>query len=112
MASISTEHRPSRDHYHEMSLDDAFDFLNTIELESGSLVDRLVTFEDAAAWLIERGVCHRGRGPAALRREGVPDDEALAHVRSVRAALREVAHAVSHGRPPDEESLAEVNRAI
>src|SRR4026209_2463440 len=63
----TTEHRPSRDHHHEMSLDDTFDFLNTIELESGSLVDHFETFDDAADWLIGRGVCHSGRGPAALR---------------------------------------------
>lgn len=112
MPSINTEHRPSRDHHHEMSLDDTFDFLNTIELESGSLVDRFQTFDDAAAWLIGRGVCHSGRGPAALRPAGVGDDEALARVNAVRAALRDVAHAVSHGRPPSDDALAEVNRAI
>ena len=60
-----------------MSLDDTFDFLNTIELESGSLVDRFTTFDDVAAWLIERGVCHSGRGPAALRPTGIDDDAAL-----------------------------------
>ena len=40
MPSTNTEHNPSRDHHHEMSLDDTFDFLNTIELESDALVDR------------------------------------------------------------------------
>lgn len=112
MALTNTEHRPSRDHHHEMSLDDTFDFLNTIELESDALVDQFKTFDDAAHWLIARGVCHSARGAAALRPKGVGDDEALARVRSVRAALREVAHAVSDGRPPDQDSLAEVNRAI
>ncbi len=112
MATTNTEHRPSRDHHHEMSLDDTFDFLNTIELESGSLVDRLDSFDDAATWLIDRGVCHSGRGPAALRSPGIDDDHALTRVRTVRAALRDVAHAVSHGRPAEPESLAEVNRAI
>lgn len=112
MPTTNTEHRPSRDHHHEMSLDDTFDFLNTIELESGSLVDRFESFDDAATWLIGRGVCHSGRGPAALRPLGVDDAAALARVRAVRAALRDVAHAVSHGRPAEAESLAEVNRAI
>jgi predicted RNA-binding Zn ribbon-like protein len=111
-SNTNTEHRPSRDHHHGMSLDDTFDVLNTIELESGSLVDHFETFEDAADWLIGRGVCHSGRGPAALRPQGVGDDEALARVRTVREALRDVAHAVSHGRPADPDSLAEVNRAI
>ena len=112
MPLTNTEHTPSRDHHHGMSLDDTFDFLNTIELESGSLVDRFESFDDAATWLIERGVCHSGRGPAALRPSDVDDDAALARVRTVRAALRDVAHAVSHGRPANSESLAEVNRAI
>jgi predicted RNA-binding Zn ribbon-like protein len=108
----TTSHRPSRDHHHEMSLDDTFDFLNTTELESGSLVDHFATFDDAASWLIERGICHGGRGPAALRAGGLGEDEALARVRTVRDALREVAHAVAHERPPDPSALAEVNRAI
>jgi predicted RNA-binding Zn ribbon-like protein len=95
-----------------MSLDDTFDFLNTIELESGSLVDHLETFDDAAEWLLARGVCHSGRGPAALRSAGVTDDEALARIRSVREALREISHAVSEGRPAKAHALAEVNRAI
>ena len=112
MPLTNTEHRPSRDHDHEMSLDDTFDFLNTIELESGSLVDRFESFDDAAQWLIGRGVCHSGRGPAALRPSGVDDEAALERVRAVRAALRDVAHAVSHGRPAEADSLAEVNRAI
>jgi predicted RNA-binding Zn ribbon-like protein len=112
MALTNTEHRPSRDHHHEMSLEDTFDFLNTTELESGSLVDHFKTFDDAASWLLERGICHGGRGTAALVPPGVGDDEALERVRSVRAALREVAHAVSHGRPAGADALAEVNRAI
>ena len=112
MPLTSTEHRPSRDHHHEMSLDDTFDFLNTIELESGSLVDHFESFDDAATWLIGRGVCHSGRGPAALLAPGVGPDDALARVRTVRGALREVAHAISHERPADTSALAEVNRAI
>ncbi len=112
MALTSTQHRPARDHHHEMSLDDTFDFLNTIELESGSLVDRFESFDDAAAWLIGRGVCHSGRGSAALIPPGESDDHALARVRSVRAALRDLAHAVSHGGSPGDASLAEINRAI
>jgi predicted RNA-binding Zn ribbon-like protein len=108
----NTEHRASRDHHHVMSLDDTFDFLNTIELESGSLVDHLTTFEDAASWLLDRGVCHSGKGVSALRPPGTSDDEALDRVRTVRGALREVAQAVHDGRPADPDALAEVNRAI
>jgi predicted RNA-binding Zn ribbon-like protein len=95
-----------------MSLEDTFDFLNTLELESGALVDRLVTFDDAAQWLIDRGICHDGRGSAGLRAGGLSERDALARVRRVRAALREVSDAVVHERSADPEALAEVNRAI
>ena len=108
----NNEHRASRDHHHEMSLDDTFDFLNTIELESGSLVDRLTSFDEAATWLLDRGVCHSGKGVNALRPAGATDGEALDRVRTVRTALREVAQAVHDGRPADPNALAEVNRAI
>ena len=37
---------------------------------------------------------------------------ALDKVRTVRDALREVADAVAHDRPPSDEALSEVNRAI
>jgi predicted RNA-binding Zn ribbon-like protein len=112
MPSKTASHGASQDHHHEMSLDDTYHFLNTIELESGSLVDRLATFDDAAAWLVDRGVCHENLEPAALAASGVTGEEALARVRSVRGALREVAHAVSEDRPPTDAALDEVNRAI
>jgi predicted RNA-binding Zn ribbon-like protein len=112
MSSISiTEHRPSGDHHHEMSLDDTFDFLNTIELESGSLVDRFETFDDVAGWLAGRGICHFD-DYAATPIAGFSDEAALARVRAVRAALREVAHSVADARPADPAAVAEVNRAI
>jgi predicted RNA-binding Zn ribbon-like protein len=110
-AVTNVKHRPSGHHHHEMSLEDTFDFLNTIELESGSLVDHFATFEDAARWLVERGIVHAD-APEELRQGGAGDDQALARVRAVRAALREVAHAVAEGRPADPASIAEVNRAI
>jgi predicted RNA-binding Zn ribbon-like protein len=105
-------HRPTYDHHHGMSLEDTSDFMNTLELESGSLVDRLATFDDAAHWLSERGICHENLAPAALAIYGVTPEQALAKVRSVRQALREVADAVAHDRPPSDAALAEVNRAI
>ena len=110
--SSATTHRPSRDHHHEMSLEDTFDFLNSIELDSGFLVDRFATFDDAANWLIERGICHDGKGSAGLRKGGVSERDALDRIRTVRTALREVSDAVVNARPADPAALAEVNRAI
>src|SRR5688572_23530330 len=77
MPSKTIGHGASPDHHHEMSLDDTYHFLNTIELESGSLVDHFATFDDAADWLVERGVCHEGLEPAALSAAGVTEAEAL-----------------------------------
>jgi predicted RNA-binding Zn ribbon-like protein len=111
MASPSTVHGGSRDHTHELSLEDTFDFLNTIELENGFLDDHFVSFGDAAEWLLDRGVVHRWRA-AANRPTGGAADDALARIRSVRGALREVSDAVVHGRPADPAALAEVNRAL
>jgi len=112
MPLTTAGHAASQNHHHEMSLDDTYHFLNTIELESGSLVDHFVTFNDAADWLVDRGVCHEGLEPSALSAAGVTARDALERVRSVRGALREVAHAVAEDRPPSDDALAEVNRAI
>jgi predicted RNA-binding Zn ribbon-like protein len=111
MTSTRTAHGASRDHTHELSLEDTFDFLNTIELENGFLDDHFVSFREAADWLLDRGVVHRWRA-AASRPTGAAAEEALAKVRSVRGALREVSDAVVHGRPADPAALAEVNRAL
>jgi predicted RNA-binding Zn ribbon-like protein len=105
MTTAMSLHRASGDHRHETSLDDTFDFMNTLELEDGFLVDRLQAASDAARWLAERGVIH---GDIEARNDAV----ALARVRSVREALREVAHAVAEARPADPDAVAEVNRAL
>lgn len=103
--TTNMSHRASGDHEHATSLDDTFDFLNTIALDSGSLVDRFMAPADATGWLVARGIVHDvPRTPSA--------DEALDRIRSVREALREVAHAVAEGRPADLAAIAEVNRAI
>ena len=111
MPLTETVHGPSRDHTHELSLEDTFDFLNTIELENGFLDDHFKTFGDAADWLLERGIVHRWR-IAGDRPTGTAADAALARIRSVRGALREVSDAVAHGRSADSAALAEVNRAL
>jgi predicted RNA-binding Zn ribbon-like protein len=102
-------------HEHGCELDDALDFLNTKELVSGALVDHLETPADAFAWLAARSLVH----PELLEREqrrAVEDPDtgqrALARVRRVRDALREVADAVVEQRKAAPSALAEVNRAM
>jgi predicted RNA-binding Zn ribbon-like protein len=104
-------HGPARDHTHEVSLEDTFDFLNTIELENGFLEDHFASFRDAANWLLERGVVHRWRADLS-RPTGAAADEALDRIKAVRGALREVSDAVVNGRSANPAALMEVNRAL
>ena len=111
MTTTHQVHGAARDHTHELALEDTFDFLNTIELEAGFLQDHFVSFDDAADWLLGRGVVHRWRATES-RPSGAAAERALERVRSVRSALREVSDAVVHGRPANPAALAEVNRAL
>jgi predicted RNA-binding Zn ribbon-like protein len=96
---------PTAPHEHALDLESALDFLNTHELDSGHLVDRLSEPEDASRWFLEQGVLHspdaRGWGDADLQR-----------VRAVRDALREVVDAVVEERRPDRAALDLVNEAL
>lgn len=95
---------PSPAHEHRLSLDAAVEFLNTLELESGTLVDHLHTPGDARAWFVEQGVIHEGRDAWT--------DPDLARVRSVRDALREVLDGVVERRPPDPGAIGVVNAVL
>ena len=92
-------------HEHALDLESALEFLNTHELESGHLVDRLAEPDDASRWFLEQGVLHgpdaRGWASADLER-----------VRAVRDALREVVDAVVEERRPDRAALDLVNDAL
>jgi predicted RNA-binding Zn ribbon-like protein len=110
----STVHRPPRtDHRHDpVSLETAFDFLNTLELEDGALVERLTSLDAAAQWLADNGVVADPRWITRLGKR--PDARAatLDRLITTRTALRDVAHAVAHGEAPDRAALDEVNRAL
>ena len=93
------------DHEHGLDLESALEFLNTHELESGHLIDRLLEPADASRWFVEQGVLHE---PAA---RGWAEDD-LVRVRRVRDALREVVDAVVEERHPDEGAVDLVNRAL
>ncbi len=102
-------------HHHGADLDQAFDFLNTRELESGALVDHLETPDDAFDWLAAHDLVHaelldRERAKATANPETAA--RALARVRRVRDALRELTDAVVQGRAAAPAAIAEVNRAL
>ncbi len=99
----STSHRPTA-HDHAARLDDTFDFLNTYDLDGDAWTDKLETPEVAIRWLADRGLMHADGATAS--------DEALARVRAVRGALREITDAIVEGRAPSPESLDTVNDAM
>ena len=100
-----TTNTHSGGHEHGLSLDAALAFLNTLELESGRLVDHLHEPADAGLWFVDQGVLDPGETDAW----GSAD---LARIRTTRGALRVVVDAVFEARPPDTRSVDTVNRAI
>jgi predicted RNA-binding Zn ribbon-like protein len=117
---------PTPGHAHEASLDDALDFVNTLEFSRDGSTEHLPTEGDALAWLAARGLLHREgvapasgghRGPSLSRTPSGRDrlhrdGQVLDRLRRVRAALREVGESVAEGRAARPDALAEVNRAL
>ena len=116
MTSTATPptHRPATsDHAHApVPLEAAFDFLNTLELRNGALVERLTSLDAAAEWLAGRVVVTDAREITAVGRTAADREAALERLVSTRNALREVAHAVAHDRAPERAAIDEVNRAL
>ena len=102
-------------HHHGARLDEALDFLNTRELESGSSLDHLASADDAFDWLAEHDLVHRElleRERARATDDADTGVRALSRVRRVRDALRELTDAVVERRTAAPSALAEVNRAL
>jgi predicted RNA-binding Zn ribbon-like protein len=112
--NLAITHRPATsEHVHDViPLETAFDFLNTIELENGALVERLTSLDTALTWLADAGVASDATAIAALARSAAARDVLLARLITTRTALRDVAHAVAHDEPPPRTAIDEVNRAL
>ncbi|HEX5589156.1 MAG TPA: CGNR zinc finger domain-containing protein [Candidatus Limnocylindrales bacterium] len=93
------------DHEHNLDLEAALDFLNTRELDSGHLVDRLERPADARDWFVEQGVLHEEAA-------GTWRDPELDRVRHVRDALHEIVDAVVQERRPDTRAVDVVNDVL
>jgi predicted RNA-binding Zn ribbon-like protein len=103
---------PASDHVHgAVPLETAFDFLNTLELANGALVERLVTLDAAAAWLSHARVIEAPTVVTSLA-SSVDPEVVLARIVATRTALRDVAQAVAHDEAPTREAIDEVNRAL
>jgi predicted RNA-binding Zn ribbon-like protein len=108
-------HLVATGHAHDVSVDDAFDFLNTDDTDNGFPAEKLPTLDSALDWFVDRGVIH-GEGADRLRSQAAADpafgQRELDRVHTVRAALREVAQAVVDERKPTTGALATVNRTM
>lgn len=111
--NTNPSHRVASDHDHgPVPLETAFDFLNTLELEDGALVERLTSLDGAASWLADAGVVSDPTTITKLGRTARAREEVLGRVVRTRTALRDVAHAVAHHEAPARSAVEEVNRAL
>jgi predicted RNA-binding Zn ribbon-like protein len=93
------------DHEHHLNLDSALDFLNTLDLDDGQLVEHFQDPADAGTWFIDHGLVH----PDA-KSTWEPAD--LERVRQVRSAMRDVVDSVVEHRRPKPRSVDLVNRTL
>jgi predicted RNA-binding Zn ribbon-like protein len=107
-------HQPAtHDHVHDVvPLETAFEFLNTIELENGALVERLTSLTTAIDWLTDAGVAPDATAITALAHSPAEGEAVLRRIVKTRTALRDVAHAVAHEEAPERAAIDEVNRAL
>ena len=114
MNTNSSAHKPATsDHVHDVvPLETAFEYLNTIELENGALVERLTSLDTAVGWLVDAGVAPDGTAITRLARSAADRDALLRRLIAARTALRDVAHAVAHEETPTRQAIDEVNRTL
>ena len=100
--------------YHYVSVDTALEFVDTLETEHGQPVDRFTSTATAIDWLREYGLLHEPLEPEveALRKPGEGSERALARIRRVREALREIVVASIEHRPAAGRAIDAVNRAM
>jgi predicted RNA-binding Zn ribbon-like protein len=102
-------------HGHQASLETGLDFCNTLEHDRGGAVEHLPTADVALAWLMDHDLMHRDALEHESRRfaeDPATGERALARIRRVRGAMRELVDATVEARPPDLNHLREVNRAL
>lgn len=102
-------------HGHQASLSDGLAFVNTLEIDRGRSVDHLPNVEVALRWFKRRRLMHREsmeQGIAAFRADPDAAEKAIARIRRVRAAMRELAEATVERRLPDPKQLDRINRAL
>lgn len=97
-------------HQHDLDLDAALAFINTLEHSDAGDREDLPTLAATLEWLVGHGAMH---AEAARALAADPASEArLREVLALRAALREVVDGSVAGRPPAPEAVAAANRAL
>lgn len=102
-------------HGHQASLSDGLAFVNTLEIDRGKSQEHLPDVEVALRWFQRRRLMHpetMEEGVAAFRADPDAAERAIARIRRVRAAMRELAEATVERRAPDPKQLDRINRAL
>jgi len=102
-------------HGHQASLSDGLAFVNTLEIDRGRTVEHLPTVEVALRWFRRRKLMHKDAmeaGILSFRADPDSADRAIARIRRVRAAMRELADATVERRPPETRHLERINRTL
>jgi len=92
----------------------ALDFVNTEVAAEGVPRDLLTDLSALTAWLVEAGAVDRGTARRAMRRwKGTrAGTTLLAHARTLRSRLRQLADAAAEGRPVPRAVIAPVNQLL
>jgi predicted RNA-binding Zn ribbon-like protein len=100
--------------YHYVSVDTALDFVDTLEFDKDESVEHFPTTSVAIDWLRDQGLLHEPIEPEveALRTPSPASDRALARIRQVRTALREIVVAAVEHRPAAGRAIDTVNRVL
>ena len=93
------------EHDHEIDLEGALDFINTLDLDDGVLIEHFREPADAAGWFREHRLIHDGDGHRWTQAD-------LERTRTVRGALRDVVDSIVLERTPAEDSLRIVNEVL
>lgn len=108
-------HQAYGTHGHQASLEVGLEFVNSLELSRAGPEEHLPSIESALAWLHQHDLLHFDALQRELRRSSedpAAGQRALARIRRVRAATRELVDAAVERRGPDLAHLREVNRAL
>ncbi|MFN8629785.1 MAG: CGNR zinc finger domain-containing protein [Chloroflexota bacterium] len=98
------------EHTHTADIDTTADFLNTLSIDDGALVEHLTTADDAIGFLARNGLGH----DESLRRQAAEMGERrwLDRVRLTRAALRALWDAEVEHRNPDAAAIGAINAVL